>query len=91
MSLQTELADLALSMRADADALYAASASFTTTGRKVSAMVSAGALKSKARRWRKLMAQAVCNEVASAEAKAARDAMLAPGLVGGDAMEARAA
>lgn len=91
MSLQTELADLALSMRADIEAIQSASAGFTTTSRKVSAMVRAGALKSKARRWRKLMAQLVCSEVARAEAEAERNAMLEPGLVRPEAIEARAA
>lgn len=81
-NLRTEIADLALSLKADVDAIYQASASSMPTSRRQAAVDSICAIRPKARRWRKLMVQLIALERAEAAAEAARAAKLAATCVG---------
>lgn len=77
----TEISDLALSLKADADTIYSATASFAPLSKRADAVIRAGAIRSKSRRLRKLLVELVAIQTREAIAEERRKAALEPGCV----------
>lgn len=77
----TEIADLALSLKADADTIYSATAQFAPLSKRADAVMRAGSIRSKSRRLRKLLLELVAIQTREAAAEAKRRAELEPGCV----------
>ncbi len=77
----SEITDLALSLKADADTIYSATAQFAPLNKRAEAIVRASAIRTKSRRLRKLLSELVNIQAGEEAVEAARRARLAAGCV----------
>lgn len=77
----SEITDLALSLKADADTIYSAAAQFAPLNKRAEAAIRAGAIRSKSRRLRKLLLALVDLQASEQAAEAERRDRLAAGCV----------